>query len=153
MKPPTALGTALCLLLLVGSACTEKMGEQVSLTSSSPDGAFRVELVEYTGRFDRNFYLRLQRVADRATTNIFDSPDEGRPVGTERIIWSRDSSRFLLLGKHFFVEAMAQLTNGEALYLLYDVRSGLLRCNATQRHGCTNIPPTELKGIEWTGSF
>jgi len=86
-------------------------------------------MVEYPSRLDRNFYLRLRHVTWKTNAIIFDSPDEGLPVGKDRIVWSRDNSRMVLIGRHFFVGDAARLTNGEAIYLLYDIKSGNIRCN------------------------
>jgi hypothetical protein len=110
-------------------------------------------MVEHLGRLDRNFYLRLHRVADKTVATLFDSPDEGRPVGTERIVWSRDSSQFVLLGRHFVVAEPAQFTNGESLYLLYDTKSGKLRCNATQQSQYPKFSRDDLKGTDWNGDI
>ncbi len=82
---------------------------------------------------DRNFkvyLLDLQKPGDR--NEIFESPDEGFPDG-ERIVWSNDSTRFLFLGKQFSVEVSAVIErSGERLYLLYDIPSKSLWCNASQ---------------------
>lgn len=110
-------------------------------------------MVEYPGRLDRNFYLRLHHVTGRTNATIFDSPDEGRPVGMERIVWSRDSSRLVLIGRHFFVGDAARLTNGEAIYLLYDIKSGSIRCNATQQSKYPNFTQDDLKNTDWIGEI
>src|SRR5215475_4299983 len=104
---PTSFIVMMALTLSCG--CSK---EKVSLSSASPDRRFRVDLVEYDHWMDHNFGVRLHRVDEKTTTTIFNSPDEGRPNGTERIIWSRDSSRFVLVGRHFFVSETANLTNG-----------------------------------------
>jgi len=110
-------------------------------------------MVEHLGRLDRNFYLRLHHVADKTVVTVFDSPDEGRPVGTERIVWSRDSSQFVLIGRHFFVEDAAHPTNGEAIYLLYDIKSGRIRCNATQQSQYPRFSRDDLNGTDWNGDI
>jgi hypothetical protein len=78
--------------------------ENISLVSESKDGAYRVWLYEHPNRMDRNFDLWVERVADGFKTNIFQSPDEGRPIGTERIIWNREHNEFVLVGREFYVE-------------------------------------------------
>ncbi len=149
MKYPTLI--LLCAVTIAWVAgCTR---EKITLTSHSPDGACRVEWVEYQGRLDRNFYLRLSRAGGGGPTTIFNSPDEGKPIGTERIVWSRDSSRFVLLGRHFFVGEHARRTNGEVLYLLYDLRSGNLRCNAKQQTQYPAFSADDLNGTEWNGDI
>lgn len=103
-----------------------------TLVSLSPDGRWRVWLVE-VGRFvDRNYELRLEDMQNGEKTTIFSSPDEGEPIGTERIVWSPDSSRFLLLGRHFWAVPEAALPGGEQVYLSYDLQTREVRCNATQ---------------------
>jgi hypothetical protein len=110
-------------------------------------------MVEHLGRLDRNFYLRLHRVKEKTDATIFDSPDEGLPVGTERIVWARDSSQFVLIGRHFFVGDTAQLTNGDAIYLLYDLKAGTLRCNATQQTQYPKFSREDLIRIDWNGGI
>jgi len=127
--------------------------QNVSLSSSSPDGRLRVDVVEQDHWLDRNFQLRLRRVAEKSSRTIFESPDEGRPIGTERIIWSRDSSRFVLVGRHFFVPETAKLTNGEAIYLLFDVASGKLRCNSQQQTNYPSFTREDMKGTNWNAGI
>ena len=123
-------------------------GTRVSLKSMSPDGLTQVEIVEITGRFDRNFYVRLTDVQRGIATNIFYSPDEGSP-STERIVWSRDSSRLLLLGREFFVKGQGRMQDGQQLYLLYDHKSGELKCNATQQDRYRGFNRADLVAIDW----
>lgn len=124
-------------------------GTRVSLKSMSPDGRTQVEIVEITGRLDRNFYVRLTDVQRGIATNIFYSPDEGSP-STERIVWSRDSSRLLLLGREFFVEEQGRMPDGQQLYLLYDHKSGNLRCNATQQDRYGGFNRDDLATSDWS---
>jgi hypothetical protein len=63
---------------------------------------------------------------------IFESPDEGRPPGTEQFLWSADGRYLLLVGRHFRVVKGGTLADGRQLYLLYDSQSTELRCNAEQ---------------------
>ena len=122
----------------------------VTLTSLSPDDALRVALIELP-RFDRNFELRLQDVRTGTTRTVCESPDEGRPVGSERIVWSTDSSRFLLLGRRFRVRPPGILSHGEQAYLMMDVRSGQLWCNATQQSAHPGFGIAELRVVRWLG--
>src|SRR5688500_9258366 len=59
--------------------------EQVTLVSLSPDEQQRVWLVELPVWMDRNFELRVEDLRTGSTRTLFRSPDEGRPVGSERI--------------------------------------------------------------------
>jgi hypothetical protein len=124
---------AFAIGMLAGMAFSFRGLERVGLTSLSPDEKTRVLLVELTFRIDRNFELRLENV-DHAgeMRTVFRSPDEGRPEGSERILWSGDGRQFILLGRHFFVDPNAVLPTGEQLYLHYNLDTGELRCNATQ---------------------
>ncbi len=141
--------------MLIGiAALTLSCGcSKVSLSSTSPDRRFRVDVVEYDHWIDRNFGLRLHRASEKTITTIFNSPDEGRPIGTERIIWSRDSSRFVLVGRHFNVPETAKLTNGEVIYLLFDIASGKLRCNSNQQTNYPSFTREDLKGTEWNAGI
>jgi hypothetical protein len=122
----------------------------VTVTSLSPDDALRVILVERPG-FDRNFELRLTQVRTGEARTVFQSPDEGRPSGSERIVWSADGSRFLLLGRHFFVTERAKLAGGEQAYLMMDVRSGQQWCNASQQPRLPGFGVDELRAVKWLG--
>jgi hypothetical protein len=107
-------------------------------------------LVERPG-FDRNFELRLTQVRTGEARTVFQSPDEGRPSGSERIVWSADGSRFLLLGRHFFVTERAKLAGGEQAYLMMDVRSGQQWCNASQQPRLPGFGVDELRAVKWLG--
>ena len=107
--------------------------ERTTLVSLSPDDSLRVHLVEIPALMDRNFEIRVESVANGQMQTVFRSPDEGRPVGSERIVWSADGTRFILLGRHFHVPDAAQLPTGEVLYLMYEVGTGRAWCNATQQ--------------------
>lgn len=97
----------------------------------SPDRAYRVELLDHQGALiDRNFDVVLEDLTTGQRVVIFKSPDEGQPIGTERFIWSDDSSQFLLVGRHFYTVPSDKLTSGETLYLHYDLTRGELKCNA-----------------------
>lgn len=145
----TSLNIGLLAAILCIGCDPWKEGTSVSLSSTSPNRRARAEIVEITGRLDRNFFLRLTDVQSGVATNVFYSPDEGRP-STERIIWSRDSSRLLLLGREFLVEEQGRLPAGEQLYLLYDITSGELKCNASQQDQYGRFSRVDLVRIDWT---
>jgi hypothetical protein len=123
-------------------------GHRTTLTSLAPDEHVRVHLAEI-GFFDRNFEIRIETLDDGQTTVVFRSPDEGRPSGSERIIWSRDSARFVLVGRHFFASADARLENGESLYVMHDLRTGEIWCNGTQQSSYPSFGPSDLAEIAW----
>jgi hypothetical protein len=117
----------------------------------SPDDKLRVALIEHRLSVDRNFHLRLDGVETGQSRVIFRSPDEGRPIGSERIVWSADSSRFLLLGRHFYQADAARLPTGEQPYLMMDVPSGQIWRNASQQSEFPDFTIDDLKLISWTG--
>ncbi len=134
-----------CLLSLFLMACSKK--DVVSLESVSPDGKNKVRLVELPV-FDRNFQVHL--IQQGVSTNIiYSSPDEGRPVGTERVVWSKDSDYFVLVGKHFTVTKEYKRPNGEQLYLLYQLSAKKLWSNALQANHA-KFTSAELAGIVFT---
>ena len=105
----------------------------VTTAATSPDGTLRAEIVDRRVNFlDRNFRLRIVDAAGKATV-VFTSPDENpRGVGHDRLLWSRDSRRLLLVGRNLWVRDEAKLKSGESLYLLYDVPSGRVWCTSDQ---------------------
>lgn len=121
----------------------------VTLTSLSPNDAHRVVLVERTVGIDRQFVLWLDEIESGKRRIVFRSPDEGRP-GSERIVWSVDGSRFLLLGRHFAISDSGKLGNGEQAYLMFDVRSDQMWCNSSQG-SFTGFGLAELQAIVWLG--
>jgi hypothetical protein len=125
-------GSVLIVGVLVGLAGSY-FGERVTVISLSPDETTRVWVVELPRFIDRNFAVRVEDLQAGNLKTIFTSPDEGRPIGSERIVWATDSSRFLLLGRHFYVRPEGKLASGESLYLLYDLRTGDLWSNAAQQ--------------------
>jgi len=157
-RPKTLLLAALAFVAVVMLPAGRYLfwgRERITLASVSPDGSALVRLVELPSFIDRNFELRLVTIKEGteqgAATTVFRSPDEGRPAGSERIVWSKDSSVFLLLGRHFYVTDEAKLPNGEMLYLFYDLRSGKTLCNATQQSQYPSFTVKELGSVEWVG--
>jgi hypothetical protein len=124
--------------VLVGWAAKSVAGHfagSVTTTALSPDDQWRAALVETQPRFiDRNFTVRVGAAAadPLSLEPVFESPDEGMPVGSERFIWSKDAEYLLLVGRHFVVEGSARLRTGEELYLLHHVPTKRQWCNARQ---------------------
>ncbi len=131
------------LLAFYFAACSKR--ETISLESVSPNGKFEVKLVERPG-LDRNFKVILKR-GGGAANEVYASPDEGRPIGTERIIWSKDNDYFLLVGKHFVMKGDT-VKNGEQLYLLYQISTKKLWSNATQANHA-RFSRADLQGIQF----
>jgi hypothetical protein len=122
-----------------------------TLVSLSPDDQWRVALVERNQFIDRNFDLLLEYVNASRSRTVSRLPDEGRPIGSERIIWSADNSRFLLLGRHFYQADAARMKNGEQPYLMMDIPSGRIWCNASQQSEFPAFTIDDLKLISWVG--
>jgi hypothetical protein len=139
-------------LLLVGFAAGQltahfaAWNHQVALVSLSPDDNWQVRLIDHMPWVDRNITMELVDLSDHSAATIFYSPDEDYPIGSERIVWSPDSSRFVLLGRHFtFCPESCRLPTGEIAYLLYDLRSRTLRCNSQQQ----TFPPFKVEELDW----
>jgi len=125
---------------------------RVFLSSTSPDGKAQLDIVEITGRLRGRFFFRLREPQAGTAYNFFYAGDEGRP-GPARIIWARDNSRVLVVGRRFLVPREAELPNGERLYVLYDFRTRKLRCNGTKQSGYETFRSADLEGVEWTESI
>jgi hypothetical protein len=130
-------------------------GRATTVSRLSPDESILVRLVEVsiTPSVDRRFRLLLQ--SDQwgtGTRSIFLSPEDasGRPPGTERLIWSKDGTKLLLVGRHFFVKEDLFLDNGDQLFFLYDVSKGQGWCNSEAPVGFPSLEPEMVDGVEFT---
>lgn len=125
--------------------------ENTTTTLLSPDGRILALLVELPRFIDRNFDVRLQRIdgAKSVTETIFSSPDEGRPAGSERFIWARDSEWLLLVGRHFYVKGDDRLKTGEDVYLLHHVSTCTTWSNAAQTADYEPFGAGKLAGIDF----
>lgn len=135
-----------CLVLAL-VACGGPTTAEATLISESLTKAYRVSIVEAPGLIDRNFEVLMER-NDGFKTSIFRSPDEGAP-GTERIIWRRDHSQFVLVGRKFLVDNGPRIPM-EVLYLMYDIPTGKVWCNASQK----DAPRFTMENLkDWDGSY
>ncbi len=130
----------------------------------SPNEAWIAELGEPQIWFnpDRYVTIRLKRLYDenhrplsehRPGGNwkfLYQSMDEGRPEGTERLIWSKDGTKLLVVGRHFFVKKDLFLDNGDQLYFLHDVPSGKGWSNADKSEGFPQLTAAMIEGVEFT---
>lgn len=126
--------------------------ERITATRISPDETLRALVVETSPAWatDRMVQIRLESLVAGTTTLLFHSPDEGNPAGTERLIWSRDGTILLVVGRHFFVKDDLFLDNGDQLYFLHHVPSGRSWSNAA---GESKLPPLkadQVRGVEFT---
>lgn len=137
----------LALVLMLCSSC-ENESSSVGVSQVSPDQKYVASFKELPG-FDRSFQVL---VAGNNSTSlpkiVYTSPDEGRPVGTERFIWTTNSEAFLLVGSHFFTRTNLKTKNGQSIYLFYNVVSGELRSNASQ-NVLPGIDAAELRKLFW----
>lgn len=138
---------AFCLALLMLGCGKPGQYENISLVSESADKKFRVWLYEHQNLFDRNFDVWVEQIGGGFRTNIFQSPDEGIP-GTERIIWSRDHTEFVLVGKEFNVENASRI-GLERPYLWYSFKTQKLYCNASQ----AEHPRFSEDDLKWDGRY
>lgn len=115
----------------------------------SPDGAKTAELFEEPDGFDRHFGVRIVFAGKPASIAVYHSPDEGSP-GSERFIWSLDSSTVLLVGRHFSVDPDVRTSAGESVYLLFDINNRRLWSNARQRPNLPRITAELLEKIPFT---
>jgi hypothetical protein len=131
--------------------CWLKSAETVTTTRLSPDETLRVRLIETSpSANDRTFMLQLESLVEGTKTQIYKSPDEGRPEGTERLIWSKDGKWFLLVGRHFFVKEDLFLDNGDQIYFLCHVPSKKAWVNSDQPEGLPSLTAARIEGIEFT---
>jgi hypothetical protein len=126
------------------------LGQRTTMTRLSPDETLRASLTERAFGIDRNFQIRLENCVTDETTTIFRSPDEGRPYGSERLIWSKDGTKLLLVGRHFFVKEDLFLDNGDQLYFLYDVPTGRSWYNTDALSTNSPLKAEMVEGVEFT---
>ncbi|MCA9067650.1 MAG: hypothetical protein KDA84_01920 [Planctomycetaceae bacterium] len=120
----------------------------VILTSLSPNDSWRVTLHEYA-HLDRNLRIVLEDLETGEVRTVFFFFYEGRPSGSEKIVWSKDGTKFLLLGRHFIVDEQAELSTGEQAYLLMDVAADEIWCNARQEDRYPRFDVSTLQTISW----
>jgi|GEM_PF-6695504 len=136
--------------------------ETVTLISLSPDKSRRIILVE-KGRpiyGDRYFDLRLQMRYSREIKTVFRATDQQMPAGSERVVWSLDSSRFILIARNINVEDLDApwrkdnpfiFENGEIVKMLYDTESNQLyigQCSAAVASVCLPLSPNVLDDFQ-----
>jgi hypothetical protein len=150
----TAIPLAFAALLGFGATALFqriKAGRETTTSRLSPDETIRARLVETSPSWhlDRNFRVQLDSLVEGTSTVIFGSPDEGRPEGTERLIWSKDGAWLLLVGRHFFVKDDLFLDNGDQLYFLYHLPTRRAWCNA-ETSGLALLKAETIEGLEFT---
>ncbi len=134
----------------------QEWGERVTLISLSPNNKSRILLVEPPNFIDRNFEVRLQHQGEKGYTKIFRSPDVFKPVGSERILWTADGSKFALFGRHFFSDEFPKnfkTEKGDILYFVYDLNTEKLYCHLSDLpiYNCSPISSELIKMFKYSG--
>ncbi len=143
-------GVGAGLLFARGLAAIRYQTTQLSL---SPDERFRVRILDRGfPSIDRNFQVRVERLADHKETTILESPDEDyTSPGRERIVWSGDGKRFVVVGPGFIVGDGPWKPDEEVLYLMADVESGQVWCNSNQQTAYPHFTCKDLPPMRWGG--
>lgn len=127
----------------------QKWGERVTLISLSPDDKNRVVFVKLP-TLSGNFEVRLQHQGEKDYIKIYRSADLSKPVGSERIIWTADNSKFALFGRFYDSEHVVkyfrnyQTNNVDILYLMYDLNTNKIYCHHSDYYDCLPISPQFL---------
>ena len=139
-----------------GISCDRVVGwlteERVTTSRLSPDETLRAVLVELhvNIQLDRNLSIRLDRRKPHDTVNLLQSSnDEGKPAGSERFVWSKDGSKLLLLGRHFYVRDDLLLDTGDQAYFLHDRRAGRSWINADVYGRLPPLTADLIAAIDW----
>ncbi len=128
-------------------------GWRTTTTRLSPDETIRARLFEPSPAWglDRNFGLRLEYLADdRVVPLIPRSEDQGRPEGTERLIWSKDGAWLLLVGRHFYINDDLFLDNGDQPYFLHHLATGRSWINSAEPSIFPPLKAEQVRAIEFT---
>jgi hypothetical protein len=156
-----AFVSAIPVVLLIGFIMGDHFDDEwedreTTVSRLSPDETILARLIEAsaTRSLVRHFKVRLQalRSDSRGFDNIFRSSeggDAGQP-GTERLIWSKDGTKLLLVGRHFFVKDDLFLDNGDQAFFLYDVPTRRGWCNSEAPAGLPALTPQMIEGVEFT---
>lgn len=114
------------------------------VVSDSPDGSQRIIVRERLRFVDRNFRVVLVNRATGTERVVYTSDDQSPTNSHERFVWSRDSSKVVLVGDRYFVVPESTLENGDVVFLLYDVTSDKLWCNEVHKRGFQRVSSQQL---------
>ncbi len=129
------------------------LGPRTTTTRLSPDETTRARLVEVPSRdpTGRNLLVRLEHLETGRTTDLTPGRDDkGRPEGTERLIWSKDGTYLLLVGRHFYVRDDLFLDNGDQAYFLHHLPTGRGWINSAEPSDLPPLRAEQVRGIEFT---
>ena len=134
------------LLLLGFRKC---LGTKTIINSFSPNKQLKIKWIRFPSNLDsdRQYHLEVFKWLHIPKT-IFRSGNENNLYDTGRIIWSSDSSRFILVGTQFEVWASGKevfLFTGEYIYLMYEIASDRLLCNTHVPEWCDVVPKRTYK--------
>ncbi|MDB5340315.1 MAG: hypothetical protein JWN70_5934 [Planctomycetaceae bacterium] len=114
------------------------------LVSDSPDRSHRIIVREGIRLIDRNFRVLL---VDRPTGTervVYTSEDQSPTNTHERFVWSKDSSKVVLVGDRYFVVPGSKLESGEIVFLMYDVNTDKLWCNEDHDRGFQRVSSQQV---------
>jgi hypothetical protein len=143
-----ALACLLVGLVVLSVICLEiYFTPRDTLVSNSPDGDYKIIVREGGRTIDRNFDVVLVDRKTGVERVIFKSFDQTPTIKRERFVWTLDSSKVALIGDRYFVTPEANLANGEIVFLMYDVKSDKVWCNADDDPRYEHISARQAVGI------
>jgi hypothetical protein len=146
------------VICFIASSCGS-----VLVTSISPNKTWQIKTTIYSsGIPDTYFIVELKNLITGEKKSIFQSPDESRDL-TMRVIWAKDSTKFLIVGKglyfigkhaeyknfQLFEDKKLRLKTGEGLYLLYDLKSNKVFCNCSDEKSAGSFDFDDLSKDEF----
>lgn len=137
-KPFTAvvIVAAIAFSVFAARRWMAQKSEKELFSEWSPDKRYcvRVSQVNMMGiDFNYRIDLRDASISPPLETIVFKTPDEKPFNGIEKIIWSPDSTQFILVGSSFYVRNERLATpSGEDVYLFCDTKTNTIRTNASQ---------------------
>ena len=125
---------------------------RTTITRLSPDEKARASLAgtAWPSQPYRMVQIQLEAPLGSDPRTLFTSGEQGLPAGTERLIWSRDGTWLLVVGRHFFVHADLFLDNGDQLFFLHHLPSGRSWSNETGEKNIPLLTAEQVRGVEWT---
>jgi hypothetical protein len=125
---------------------------RTTITRLSPDETALAELAgtAWPSQPYRIVVIQLQAPLGNDPRTLYTSREQGLPAGTERLIWSRDGTMLLVVGRHFFVKEDLFLDNGDQLFFLHHLPSGRSWSNETGEDKVPPLTAEQVKGVEFT---